>query len=148
MSPLRLSICTLPNERMDISTPPLSSCRRTSPDTFSRRTSFARVVRRRGPVISEAFKSPESRSSWPSRRANSMSVREDLKLTALVMRASLTLSMNSPSSWTEPLTSEMETSVSRPSTCTSPLTCSTLAELFSRVSLTLPVISSTEVSPR
>ena len=40
-----------------------------------------------------------------------------------------------------------ETSFRRPSMWTSPVICSTLAELFSRFSFTLPLTSSTETSP-
>ena len=39
-------------------------------------------------------------------RDNSMSVREDLKITVFAMRSSLTLSWNSPSSCTAPLMSD------------------------------------------
>ena len=45
IEPLRLSICTLPSERMEISMPPFSFCRRTSPETSSRRICLERVLR-------------------------------------------------------------------------------------------------------
>jgi len=62
------------------------------PRQTSSATSLDRVVRRIGPDSESARRSPESRSSLPSRRVNSISVRDERKLTVLLTRTSRTLS--------------------------------------------------------
>ena len=111
------------------------------------RISFERVRRFSGPIMLRASRSPESRFRSPSNRLKSISVRVVLKVTALAMRESFTLSMKSPSRRTVPFTSSRETSFARPWTTTSDAICDARAELLSRFRLRLPLRSVTETSP-